>query len=68
MARDPVFSGNPIAYRINVDTDTLAANWSHALGRHASVNLGYAYRRSHSDEELDAYTSNVFSLSVSYSR
>ncbi len=68
VARDPVFGANLIAYRINVDAVTWSANWSHAIGRHASVNLGYAYRRSRGDEELDAYTANMINLSVSYSR
>jgi hypothetical protein len=69
VALDPVFSGNPAAYRIVADTDTLSINWSHALGRHAAVNLGYAYRRSQSAaEELDPYTANMINLSVSYSR
>lgn len=69
VARDPVFGGNPIAYRINVDADTWSANWSHAIGRHASVNLGYAYRRSRGDgdEDADAYTANMINVSVSYS-
>jgi hypothetical protein len=68
VARDPVFSGNPIAYRLIADTDTLSINWSRAIGRHSSVNLGYAYRRSQGDEELDAYTANMINFSVSYSR
>ena len=68
VARDPVFSGNPIAYRIMVDTDTLSINWSHAIGRHSSINLGYAYRRAQGEEDLDAYTANMVNLSVSYSR
>lgn len=68
VARDPVFSGNPIAYRIITDTDTLSINWSHAIGRYSSVNLGYAYRRTEGYEELDAYTANMINLSVSYSR
>ena len=68
VARDPVFSGNPIAYRIIADTDTLSINWSHAIGRYSSVNLGYAYRRTQGDEELDAYTANMINFSVSYSR
>ncbi len=68
VARDPVFSGNTIAYRIKVDSDTLSATWSHAIGRHSSVNLAYAYRRAQGDEDLDAYTANMINLSVSYSR
>lgn len=68
MARDPVFSGNMIAYRIKADSDTLSANWSHAIGRHSSINVGYAYRRTHGDEELDAYTANMINLGISYSR
>ena len=68
VALDPVFSGNPIAYRIKADADTLAINWTHALGRYASVNLGYAYRRTQDDEDLGAYTANMINLSVSYSR
>ena len=68
MARDPVFSGNTIAYRIKADSHTLSANWSHAIGRHSSVNIGYAYRRTRGDEELDAYTANMINLSISYSR
>ena len=68
VALDPVFSGNPIAYRISTDTDTLSLNWSHALGRHSSFNLGYVYLRSKGDEELGAYTTNVVNLSVFYSR
>ena len=68
MARDPVFSGNMIAYRIKADSDTLSANWSHAIGRHSSVNIGYAYRRTQGDEELDAYTANMINLGISYSR
>jgi hypothetical protein len=68
VARDPVFSGNPIAYRIAADTDTLSVNWSRAVGRHASVTLGYACRRTQGDEELDAYTENMINLRVSYSR
>jgi hypothetical protein len=68
VARDPVFSGNPIAYRLIADTDTLSINWSHAIGRHSSVNFAYAYRRSQGDEELDAYTANMINFSVSYSR
>jgi hypothetical protein len=68
VARDPVFSGNPIAYRINADTSMLAVNWSRAVGRHASFNLGYAFRRTQGNDELDAYTANMFDLSVSYRR
>lgn len=68
VALDPVFSGNPAAYRIVADTDTLSINWSHAFGRHASVNFGYAYRRSQGAEELDPYTANMINLSVSYNR
>ncbi|MBI3527275.1 MAG: hypothetical protein HY067_04830 [Betaproteobacteria bacterium] len=68
VARDPVFGGNLIAYRIITDTDTLSINWSHAIGRHSSVNLGYAYRRSQGEEDLGAYAANMINLSVSYSR
>jgi hypothetical protein len=68
VARDPVFAGNPIAYRIVTDADTLAANWSHAIGRHSSVNLGYAYRRARGDQDLGAYTANMINLGISYSR
>ena len=68
VARDPVFGGNPIAYRLIADADTLSINWSRAIGRHSSVNLGYAYRRTQGDEELDAYTANMINFSVSYSR
>ena len=68
VARDPVFSGNTIAYRIKADSDTLSANWSHAIGRHSSVNIGHAYRRTQGDEELDAYTANMINLGISYSR
>lgn len=68
VALDPVFSGNPIAYRISTDTDTLSLDWSHALGRHSSFNLGYAYLRSTGDEALGVYTTNVINLRVSYSR
>jgi hypothetical protein len=68
VALDPVFSGNPIAYRIITDTDTLSINWSRAIGRYSSVNLGYAYRRSQGDQELGAYTANMIDFSVSYSQ
>ena len=68
VARDPVFSGNPVAYRFIADTDTLSIGWSRAIGRHASINLGYAYARSQGDEELGAYTANMINFSVSYSR
>ena len=66
VARDPVFPGNSIAYRINADADTLSINWSHAIERHSSINLGYAYRRTQGDDDLDAYTANIVNLSVSY--
>lgn len=68
VALDPVFSGNPIAYRLKADADTLAINWTRALGRYSSVSLGYAYRKTQGDENLDAYTANMLNLSVSYSR
>jgi hypothetical protein len=68
VALDPVFTGNPIAYRIVTDTDTLAVSWSRAIGRHSSVNLGYAYRRSHGDEDLGAYAANMINLGITYSR
>ncbi|MBC8007286.1 MAG: hypothetical protein H7X76_04470 [Prolixibacteraceae bacterium] len=68
VARDPVFSGNPIAYRIDADADTLSVHWSRAIGRHASINLGYAYRRTQGDEDLEAYVANMINFSVSYSR
>ena len=68
VARDPVFGSNPIAYRIITDSDTASIHWSRALGRHASINLGYAYRRSQGDEDLEAYTANMVGLSLSYSR
>ena len=68
VARDPVFGGNPIAYRLVADADTLSINWSRAIGHYSSVNLGYAYRRTQGDEALDAYTANMINFSVSYSR
>lgn len=69
VARDPVFETNLIAYRIQAKTDTVSINWSHALGRHSSVNLGYAYRRTTAEsEELEYYYANLINLSVSYSR
>lgn len=66
-AIENVFSGNPIAYRINADSDTISINWSRELGRHCAASLGYAYRRSRNDD-LGTYTANMFNLSVSYSR
>ncbi len=69
VARDPVFESNLIAYRIQGKTDTVSINWSHALGRHSSVNLGYAYLRTTAEaEELESYYTNLINLSVSYSR
>lgn len=68
LAQDPVFGANLFAYRMIADTDTLAINWSRAIGRHSSVNFGYAYRRSQGDEDLDAYVANMINFSVSYSQ
>jgi len=61
-------SGSVNYDRYEADTDTLSINWSRAVGRHASVTLGYAYRRTQGDDELDAYTENMINLRVSYSR
>jgi len=64
-----VFESNLFAYRIQGKTDTVSINWSHALGRHSSINLGYAYRRTTAEsEELESYYANLINLSVSYSR
>ena len=68
VARDTVFGGDRIAYRIDADTDMLAFNWSRAIGRHASFNLGYAFQRTGGYDDLDAYTANIINFSVSYSR
>jgi hypothetical protein len=70
VARDPVFSATAlmIAYRIEANTDTLSLIWSHTLGRHTAVNLGYTYQRSSAEYGLGDYYSNVISLTVSYSQ
>src|SRR5258706_6576512 len=68
VALDPVFNRNPIAYRLTAHADTLAINSTRAIGRYSSVSLGYAYRTTQGDEDLDAYTANMFNLSISYSR
>ena len=69
VARDPVFGNNLIAYRIRAKTDTVSINWSHALGQHSSLNLGYAFRRTRAEsEEYEYYYANLINLSVSYSR
>jgi len=64
----PITAGFAFDVPVRFDTDTLSINWSHAVGRYSSVNLGYAYRRTEGYEELDAYTANMINLSVSYSR
>ncbi len=69
VARDTVFGANLIAYRFQSKTDTVSITWSHALGRHSSVNLGYAYRKTTADSgDLDYYYANLINLSVSYSQ
>ncbi|HEX4986532.1 MAG TPA: hypothetical protein VFV71_10775 [Burkholderiales bacterium] len=68
VALDPVFDGNPIAYRVAVDSDTLAVGWAHALSSHVSIGFTYAYRHS-SDQDADfSYRSNLVNLSLSYTR
>jgi hypothetical protein len=66
-APDPVFGAGGVAYRINANTQTLSLAWSHALSRHAAVNLVYAYRRSQAEYDLGQYYANLLSVNFTYS-
>ncbi|HTS52827.1 MAG TPA: hypothetical protein VMH26_06100 [Burkholderiales bacterium] len=66
VAPTPVFGNPEFAYRINADTQTISLAWSHALDQRAAMNLVYAYRRSQAEYDLGDYSSNVITLSFSY--
>jgi len=68
VIQDAAFGANAIAYRIQATTTLFSLNWNRVLASGVAVNLGYAYRRSDTDNDIGGYYANLFNLSVTYSQ
>jgi len=68
IIQDAAFGANAIAYRIQATTTLFSLNWNRVLASGVAVNLGYAYRRSDTDNDIGGYYANLFNLSVTYSQ
>lgn len=60
---DDVFGG--CVYRLEGNSNSLNANYSYALGRHAAFNAGFEYRNGKAD--VLGYETSIFRLSFNYS-
>jgi len=65
IIKDSIFGG--CVYRLDVEAYSLSFDNSYALGRHASINVGYQLQKGKGDAGFLKYKNSIFSVIYKYS-